>query len=160
MGSRDNLNGQLKPHVHFNFNEPVSWNFKPRPLTMANETGLGDEGSILSREVGSEADTRGDGSQKASKTMLLNSVDLPRLSEEQRARIAINRERALSLRKARINARPYQLKVSEGTRSAALSTGARAYEDTRGGFVLEENPVEQDRILQLRSKPVVQDDCT
>ena len=127
---------------------------------MAHKSGLGDEGSILSGEVGSETDTRGDGPQKASKTMLSNSVDLPKLSEEQRARIASNRERALSLRKARINARPYQLKESGGTRSAALSTGAKVYEDTRGGFVLEDNPVEQDRFLQLRSRPVVQDDCT
>ena len=127
---------------------------------MAEESSIGDESSILSREVTSEVDTAGSSLQEAPKTIALNSVDFPELSEQQRARIARNRERALSLRKARINAKPYQLEESKGTRIATPSSCPRTYEDTRGGFVLEEDPEEQQRSSQLRSRPVVQDDRT
>lgn len=123
------------------------------PATMAAISDVEEESHSLSRRV----DTEGTISDEIP---VSNSTDLPTLSETQRSRIVCNRERALSLRRARINAKPYQRAESVKTGTTISSIQSRVFEDTHGGFLLEENTAEEERLSQLRSRPVVQDEGT
>ena len=67
----------------------------------------------------------------------VNPADL--LTEEQRTRIERNRERARTLRQARLASHPYGRANSDASLAATpVTTKVVVQEDTHGGFLIEE----------------------
>ena len=79
------------------------------------------------------------------------------LTQGQRERIELNRQKALTLRRARVRAKPYEKRAPTEGRPSIQGL----QEDTRGGFLLEGSEAEEASVWQeLHSGPGVQDDGT
>lgn len=89
--------------------------------------------------------------REAERASTLSSASL---TQGQRERIELNRQKALALRRSRVRAKPY-----DKTAPTEYSSRPRLSEDTRGGFLLEGSEAEEAAVWQeLHSGPAVQDD--
>lgn len=80
---------------------------------------------------------------------------MDQLTEAQRKRIQRNKEKAIILRNSKLTNHPYSKNNNAvvSVDKVTIKIGASTFKDTGGGFLLEEKPVEEEKVIIPESAP-------